>query len=73
MALHGGILVNEHPIGYWVATRIAERHDGVFTYRCEILQSPGTRMEFELEHQYDDGALALAAKVLREAAERAEW
>ena len=75
MALHGLIQVNGMTIGSWEAVRKEEDEfdEGLFRYQCEVRKQHGDalhplpvadRWEFSIWHQYDDGALLLAAKVL---------
>ena len=73
MALHGLIEVNGWRIGHWAAQRL--NHDVIpgqpSTYKCEVQPSRGPKVTFTVEHAYEDGAVALAAKVLTEAAKGA--
>lgn len=80
MALHGEIKVNDLVIGGWEAQRTTPRldkdkRDGEnYTYRCKVWRrmedGKEWREEFEVRHWYEDGALELASKVLRQAAMR---
>lgn len=69
MALHGNVSVNGRIVGHWSAQRTSARRDEVNVYDCEVV-TYGTetlaagRETFQLEHRYDDGPMALAAKVL---------
>lgn len=69
MALHGPIKVNHKIIGYWSAQRIVTADPNV--YRCAVTGEPevGPPLDvtFDIEHRHEDGALALAAKVLARA------
>lgn len=72
MALHGPIQVNGQTIGSWQARRrtIAIDADGAADYDCAVVMyadDPPRVAVFQLRHRYDDGALALAAKVLAQA------
>lgn len=73
MALHGDISVNGHVLFTWAARRadyaIAETND----YEVDLYRPNGEGIDNTvLSHRYDDGAIALAAKVLAWAAERGE-
>lgn len=76
MALHGPIQVNAEMVGYWSAQRIRTGGDGVNRYRCDVTWTSEDQTwhqhRFEIEHQYRDGAVALAAKVLTRAVELAD-
>jgi len=70
MALHGTIRVNGEAVVDWVAQRVA---DGIAgqpnTYLCSVVvdgQDLDEVAPFTVLHDYDDGALLLAMKVLRE-------
>lgn len=83
MALRGPIQVNGFEVGRWVAQRTVTAVDGVNTYECGVAWTPEEqqrvfgagqtphpeRVEFTLTHDYRDGAVALAAKVLTRAIE----
>lgn len=65
MSLHGTIEVNNTRIGAWVARRVFTASPNL--YDCEVITDEfGIRetRRFQVEHHYDDGAIALAAKVL---------
>lgn len=75
MALHGEIVVNAQPIAGWCAVRQPASPDihrynpdtggFVYTYDCEVVRyKDGLKVNFELNHDYNDGALALAAAVI---------
>ena len=71
MALHGEIKVNGIPIGAWHARRTEDLlfDAQVCTYECGVEyygvgMSDPARQEFTVRHRYDEGAVALAAKVL---------
>lgn len=66
IALHGEIKVNGQVIGRWTAQRILTRQSGRHTYRWEAYDK-GRHTTGDLDHNYDDGAIALAVKVLRAA------
>lgn len=68
MALHGEIKVNGETVGRWSAQRVLTRKSGWHTYRWEACDPDGHHVTGDLIHDYDDGAVALAAQVLREAA-----
>lgn len=74
MALHGSIEVNHQRIGYWSVRRIMTCPSGNHTYRWEAWRD-GHHVTGDLRHRYDDGAMLLAAKVLRlaHAALEAKW
>lgn len=69
MALHGPIMVNSTVIGQWSAQRIVTAEPNV--YRCAVAVAREGKYpltdEFEVEHDYKEGALALAVKVLTRA------
>lgn len=75
MALHGNLEVNGQTIGYWSATRRdkdtkSRLPDEVLDYDWEVVvyatdSQPRGRWEGTLWHRFGDGALALAATVLR--------
>lgn len=82
MALHGLIQVNSTEVGYWFAERRVTAEDGINTYACAVEWTPenetvtmnslgpdihSRREEFLIFHDYREGAVALAAKVLVEA------
>jgi hypothetical protein len=75
MALHGEIQVNGHGLGSWEAVRKEEDpvRRGRFRYQCEVRMGRGVpvdissgidRWRFTVWHDYTDGALVLAGKVL---------
>jgi len=74
MALHGSIEINNQRIGYWYAQRILTSQFGNHTYRWEAWRD-GHHVTGDLRHQYNDGAMMLAAKVLAfaHAALEAKW
>jgi hypothetical protein len=70
MALHGPIGVTlvgggNKVIGYWEARRTVdlEDHEQLSVYACEVRLNDDPPQEFEVEHRYSDGAVALMAKV----------
>ncbi|MCR1785325.1 hypothetical protein KVF89_22485 [Nocardioides carbamazepini] len=83
MALHGLIQVNGYEVGRWAAQRIVTGPDGMNTYQCGVVWTPEgeqrlytasnnphtQRAEFTVTHDYRDGSVALAAKVLATALE----
>lgn len=80
MALHGEIKVNTYAIWYWSAVR-AEEHPDHNVYDCDLWEpeqdwlmddKPRQQYKFQVKHKYEDGAVALAAKVLMEAQELIE-
>lgn len=68
MALHGTIMVNAVSIGFWEAVRTSGDVGQLCRYRCMVVNK-NQNHRFEVEHHYDDGAVALAAKVLLRATE----
>ena len=76
MALHGDIGVNHHIIGTWSAQNAGVRMDSGI-YRCHVVYTDRGGWEHErrffLMHNYDDGALVLAAKVLLEYEKQKGW
>lgn len=72
MALHGHIEVNGQAIGSWSARRTTPGPDpdGAAVYDCHVTMyadDPPRVETFHLTHVMDDGALALAARVLTRA------
>lgn len=69
MSLHGPIKVNEQTIGMWSARRVLTADPNV--YQCVVERFNGSLKahHFTIEHRYEDGAVALAAKVLGYAAD----
>ncbi len=75
MALYGDIFASGQKVYSWEAVRRDSLIDEtqVSTYACEVVWwKPGVdlpleRLKFEVRHKYDDGAAALAAKVLARA------
>lgn len=77
MALHGQIMVNQRPIGFWSAVRDPDftkpKVDDVVPYFCELVMDqtlegfPAIKWEGIVKHRFGDGALALASLVLSEA------
>ena len=63
MSLHGLIQVNGSTIGSWSAQRITTRPDGLHTYRWKVTEREQV-WTGDLQHDYADGAVALAAAVL---------
>lgn len=67
MSLHGSIKVNEHIVGYWTAQRVVTADPNI--YDCVVYHDPedgpAIRGEFAIQHRFQDGAVALAAKVLQ--------
>lgn len=78
MSLHGEIKVNGHEIGRWNARRKEHPPQEVNTYEVVVLYSepgdvPGLdgrshTVRGEIQHNFGDGAVTLAAKVLAWAA-----
>lgn len=68
MALHGELKVNGDVIGTWSARRLARVPEEVNEYECYVQMVGADAREFHVEHRFADGAEALAAKVLAEAA-----
>lgn len=74
MALHGDVAINGVLLGVWQARRTEDLQHGrsTYTYDCQVdwTARNGTRQRstFTLTHDYDQGAFALAAKVLSEVA-----
>lgn len=67
MTLHGDLKVNGDPILTWAAQRIVDGIDGgpnLYTVALRSEQWGVPDEPFIIEHQYDDGALVLAQKVL---------
>lgn len=64
MSLWGAIVINDTALGHWSARRVVTSSPN--RYECEV-QYKGHRLTFELEHHYEDGALALAAAVIEHA------
>jgi hypothetical protein len=74
MALWGSISVNNIKIGEWSAVRQGDiDNENGNVYRCMVDMFPPCRpqdqgvYEFEVRHFYEDGASALASKVLWQA------
>jgi len=63
MSLHGPIHVNDARIGYWCATRVLTGDPNVYDCWVDV---NFIRNEFQITHRYEDGAAALASKVLAE-------
>ena len=73
MALHGDIKVGPDLIATWQARRTTPlTGDGEHDYDVQVDwfagEFPPARVTFTIRHAYRDGAAALAAKVLAEAA-----
>lgn len=74
MALHGDISINGHRIATWSARRLYElMDDGEHDYEVKVTWDSAdgraaSGAGFWITHAYRDGATALAAKVLAEAA-----
>lgn len=68
MSLHGSINVGDNAVGAWVARRTTYHRLTTNTYECDVQWfTPNgipLRHTFTLNHDYDDGAMVLAAKVL---------
>lgn len=69
MALHGLIQVNGRTIGEWQAQRITGGPGELCTYECTVRTKTDGKwqpqpLHFILDHHYDVGAVALAARVL---------
>lgn len=69
MALHGTVEVNRETLYEWSAKRTTPTPNGVNVYECALYDRLSTIATTTVEHDYDDGALALAARVLAWAAE----
>lgn len=63
MALHGKIVVNQEEVGWWEARRIDHLAGVLNVYECSVHDKRGTAL-FRLGHAYENGAMALAHKVL---------
>lgn len=77
MAAHGTFEVNGWKLGYWAAVRRAtEEQQPVNVYDCEVVvyekSGEPMRSTFEVEHNYEDGIVVLAAKVLAQHTENAQ-
>lgn len=68
MALHGTVEINGHVLYDWSARRASDKLNKVNDYHVVLTDMKGwsasTVGVTTLTHAYDDGALALAAKVL---------
>lgn len=65
MALYGEIKVNNQTVGWWSAVRGQPHGEHHFRYGCEVERiNPHDRCSFDVVHDYRDGAVVLAAKVL---------
>ena len=70
MARHGTIAVNGEIVGMWSAQRVEPMPppsgDTLCTYRCTVVEHgpQGVSVDFEVEHRWGAGAVALAALVL---------
>lgn len=73
MSLHGDIKINNHVIGEWVAQN-AGIHMDTGIYRCWVVYTDQrgytNERRFFTQHNYDDGALVLGAKVMLEFSRR---
>jgi hypothetical protein len=63
VALHGEIKVNGQILASWEAVRQSPDPVGVNTYRCKVTERHREKT-FEVDHAYEEGAVALAIKVL---------
>lgn len=70
MSLHGSINVNTRAVGWWTARRVTNARSNTYECCVDWTGVNGTRQRhtFDLTHNYDDGAVVLAAKVLAYAA-----
>ena len=64
MAIHGEIKINGFPVGRWYAQRVLTSQFGRHTYRWEAWDSAGRHVTGDLKHQYEDGAIKLAQRIL---------
>lgn len=80
MALHGPIKVGPLEVGYWSARRVVTGENGINTYACALawtredqqsswrdlppVRPHANNWHGQIQHDYRDGAIALAAKVL---------
>lgn len=69
MALHGKIMLNDEVLGAWEAVRDTPKPvKGVNLYHVRVDYTakghPPMTFRCRMRHDYDDGALALAARVL---------
>jgi hypothetical protein len=68
VALHGEVKVNHMVIATWQAVRRSETPGELNVYDCLVTQhDPLLSVSFIVTHWYDDGALALAQQVLKQA------
>lgn len=76
MSLHGTIEVNGQAVGWWTARRTEplEPHRQRYDYECCVdwtaVNLTRQRDTFVVQHDYTHGAVALAARVLGEAAHK---
>lgn len=75
MSLYGALNVGGEVIGTWQAQRLGPitGADETHYYQCQVdryasMDKPAGRYTFVVSHRYSDGAYALAARVLAEAA-----
>lgn len=71
MALHGEIKINYNEIAKWEAVRAGTMgKDSVYIYRCTVnytdMRGYSHRRRFFVAHNFFDGAVALAGKVMVE-------
>jgi len=67
--LHGKIEVNSIAVGYWEAVRTTAVFDGMNHYECQLFyrnnEGHPLHAKFDITHYEKNGAVALAAIVLR--------
>lgn len=71
MAIHGEIKINGSTVCHWHAVRVFSRESGEHTYRWGVREVDGRRAAGDLRHQYSDGAVVLAQRIL--AAAEKQW
>lgn len=74
MALHGTIQVNDSLIGHWEAIRQRSGNPAAYRYKCRVLYrrihtDRIDDFDFEVVHNYDDGALVLIHKIFEKVVE----
>ena len=72
VALHGSVQANQDVLGWWSATRLSEEPGVENEYMCVVEEyakhGTKTQHKFKLKHRFEDGSMALAARVLAHAA-----